>query len=79
MTERARKVRALPLLAVALVLVVFAGVGCGSGSGSLKETCKSIGWQGRQCQALKGVEWAKKRGLPPNTVDGYYSLPEDER
>ena len=45
----------------------------------LAETCEEIHWQGRQCRALKGVEWAKAHDLPPHTVEGYYSLPEDER
>lgn len=63
-------------LATAGSVLFLAVSGCGE---SLHDTCESINWKGRQCQALKGVEWAKRNGIPPHTVDGYYSLPEDER
>lgn len=76
MTEAVLKVlAAASVVGISLLLV---GGGCGGG-GSLEDTCESINWQGRQCQALKGVEWAEENGLPPQSVDGYYSLPENER
>ncbi len=64
-------------LILAACFVAVALVGCG-GSG-LRGTCESIEWKGRQCEALKRVDWAKAHGIPPNTVEGYYSLPESER
>ena len=66
----------MPTLVVVAVLAGAALPGCGGG---LRDTCKSIEWQGRQCQALKRVDWARANGIPPHTVKGYYSLPEDER
>lgn len=68
--------RSKAVLAAGASALFLAASGCG---GSLHDTCESINWKGRQCQALKNVEWAKRNGLPPQTVDGYYSLPEDER
>jgi ABC-type dipeptide/oligopeptide/nickel transport system ATPase subunit len=65
------------LTGITVVIALLGASGCGGST--LADTCADIEWRGRQCQALKGVEWAKKHGLPPETVDGYYSLPEDER
>jgi hypothetical protein len=64
-------------LILAACFVALALTGCG-GSG-LRDTCNSIEWKGRQCEALKRVDWAKAHNIPPNTVEGYYSLPESER
>lgn len=65
------------LIGLAMMVIALGCIGCGGSD--LAETCKNIEWQGRQCQALKRVEWAKKHGLPPETVKGYESLPEDAR
>lgn len=62
-----------------LLVVILAIAGGVFGAGSLKETCKDINWQSEQCRALKRVDWAKRNGLNPSLVEGYYSLPEDER
>jgi len=64
-------------LALLVGFLLLSPAGCGGGS--LAQTCEGIEWQGRQCQALKGVEWAKAHDLPVHTVEGYYSLPEEER
>lgn len=64
-------------LIITISIAALALAGCG-GSG-LRGTCESIEWRGRQCEALKRVDWAKAHGIPPNTVKGYYSLPESER
>jgi hypothetical protein len=64
-------------LVASLALTVLLLIGCGENS--LRTACESIGWKGQQCGALKRVEWAKANGIPPHTVKGYYSLPEDAR
>lgn len=40
------------VLAVALCLVALAAAGCGS----TQQTCESINWEGRQCEALDQEE-----------------------
>lgn len=76
--ELAKNVWILVVGALVGLVVIGLLVGAMLG-GSLKDSCPGIEWQGQQCQALKRVEWAKRNGLAPNLVEGYYSLPEDER